>query len=66
MRLIGNAIAAIKDAPVSGPGIRDYLRHVRNYEGASGAITFDEHGDVVKPFAIKTIEAGSPKTLFVK
>ena len=31
-----------------------------------GEITFDKNGDVVKPFAIKTIEAGSPRTILVK
>lgn len=25
-----------------------------------------ENGDVIKPFAIKTIEAGGPKTILVK
>ena len=29
-------------------------------------ITFNEGGDVIKPYAIKTIEAGRPKTILVK
>jgi len=64
VRLIAEAISA--SAASSGASIRDYLYKVRNYPGASGAITFDENGDVVKPFAIRTIEAGSPKTILVK
>ena len=66
MRLIAEAIAATGATSPSGPAIRDFLYRVRDYAGASGAITFDRNGDVVKPFAIKTIEAGSPKTLLVK
>jgi branched-chain amino acid transport system substrate-binding protein len=66
VRLVGQAVAAAKDKPVSGSSIRDFLYQVRNYAGASGAITFDQNGDVVKPYAIKTIEAGRPKTVFVK
>ena len=66
MRLIAAAIAAANRAPPSGPGIRDFLYRVRDYAGASGTITFDKNGDVVKPFAIKTIEAGSPRTILVK
>jgi branched-chain amino acid transport system substrate-binding protein len=66
VRLVGQAIAAAKDKPVSGSSIRDFLYQVRSYAGASGAITFDKNGDVIKPFAIMTIEAGSPKTIFVK
>jgi len=52
--------------PLSGSGIRDFLYPVRNYAGASATITFDKNGDVIKPFAIKTIEAGGPKTILVK
>jgi branched-chain amino acid transport system substrate-binding protein len=66
VRLVGQAIAADKDKPVSGSSIRDFLYQVRNYKGASGAITFDKNGDVIKPYAIMTIEAGSPKAVFVK
>jgi branched-chain amino acid transport system substrate-binding protein len=66
IRLIGHAIAADKDRPVSGPSIRDFLYRVRNYQGASGAITFDDKGDVIKPYAIMTIEAGRPRIVTVK
>jgi hypothetical protein len=39
---------------------------VRDYAGASGTITFDQYGDVIKPYAIKRIEAGNPKTILVR
>jgi branched-chain amino acid transport system substrate-binding protein len=66
IRLIADAIAANAGKPVSGSDIRDFLYRVRDYAGASGPITFDRYGDVTKPYAIRTIEAGSPKTVFVK
>jgi len=65
MRLIADAITAAGPSP-SGPSIRDFLYRVKNYAGASGAITFDQHGDVVKPYAIRGIERGAPKTIVVK
>ena len=66
VRLVGNAMAESKDKPVTGASIRDFLYQVRNHQGASGAITFDEKGDVIKPYAIMTIEAGKPKTIAIK
>jgi branched-chain amino acid transport system substrate-binding protein len=66
VRLVGHAIAATQNRPVGGPDIRDFLYRVRDYPGASGTITFDENGDVIKPYAIRAIEAGAPKTIFVK
>jgi branched-chain amino acid transport system substrate-binding protein len=65
MRLIAAAIKAAGPA-VTGPAIRDHLYGVKDYAGASGTITFDRNGDVVKPYAIKAIENGAPKTLVVK
>jgi branched-chain amino acid transport system substrate-binding protein len=65
MRLVAAAIVATGPSH-SGSSIRDFLYQVRNYAGASGTITFDHNGDVIKPYAIRTIEAGSPKTIFVK
>jgi len=66
IRLIADAITANAGKPVSGSDIRDFLYRVRDYAGASGTITFDRNGDVIKPYAIRTIEAGSPKTVLVK
>lgn len=33
--------------------VKDALYDVKNWEGASGTITFDENGDVLKPYSIK-------------
>lgn len=49
---------------ISGDGIKTGLYNTKNYEGASGIITFDQNGDVIKPMAIKKIENG--KSILVK
>ena len=66
VHLIADGIADSKAISFNGFTIRDFLRRVRDYAGASGAITFNEGGDVIKPYAIKTIEAGRPKTIVVR
>jgi branched-chain amino acid transport system substrate-binding protein len=66
VRLIAASIAGPNGAPPSGTSIRDFLYQTRNYAGASGAITFDKNGDVIKPYAIKTIDAGRSKTILIK
>ncbi len=43
--------------------VRDYLYTVKSYHGASGIISFDSNGDVIKPMAIKIIENGKPRLL---
>jgi branched-chain amino acid transport system substrate-binding protein len=66
VRLVRDAVVATKGAPFGGPALRDYLYGVRDYPGASGIITFDKNGDVVKPYAIKTIDGGKPVTIVIK
>ena len=66
IRLIAEAIAGTTAESLSVSGIRDFLRRVRDYAGASGTISFDQNGDVIKPFAIKRIEGGNPKTILVR
>jgi branched-chain amino acid transport system substrate-binding protein len=66
VQLIAGAIRAGKGAAVTGSAIRDFLYQVRGYAGASGTITFDRNGDVIKPYAIRTIEGGSPQTVVMK
>lgn len=43
--------------------IKEFLYSVKNYQGASGIITFDKNGDVLKPMAIKQIKNGKPTLL---
>lgn len=58
--LIADAIKSQKDKEISAEQIRDYLYSVKGYNGASGVISFDKNGDVIKPMAIKTIKNGKP------
>ena len=44
-----------KIGKVNAMKLHDELYTVSDYQGASGIITFDKNGDVIKPFAIKTI-----------
>jgi len=62
-------IKAIKDCKTEADlssCIKDKLYTIKNYQGASGIITFDEKGDVLKPMAIKRIENGQKKVLMIK
>ncbi len=65
VHLIADAIRANSGRPITGELFRDYLYSVKGYPGASGTITFDEHGDVLKPMAIKRIDNGEPKLIEV-
>jgi branched-chain amino acid transport system substrate-binding protein len=65
VHLIADAVKANPGKPLNGELFRDYLYTVKGYQGASGTITFDKNGDVLKPMAIKVIENGQPKLLEV-
>lgn len=51
-------IEAFRSSAESGAEIRTFLSNIENYDGASGSISFDSHGDVSKPMQIKTIRDG--------
>ena len=53
------AIKAVEESNRTKEDAKNKLYQVgQNYIGASGEITFDENGDVSKPFIIKTIKNG--------
>lgn len=58
--LILEAIAATASSnrPVTGEAIHDYLLHVRDYTGASGVLSFDANGDVLKPIGLFSLRGG--------
>ncbi len=62
INLIADAIRA-NEGVVDADRTKEYLYNVKNYQGASGIITFDRHGDVLKPMAIKKIVNGEPKLM---
>lgn len=49
-----------KTATVSSDVLKSELYKTADYAGASGTITFDGNGDVLKPMAIKRIVNGNP------
>jgi branched-chain amino acid transport system substrate-binding protein len=54
-----DAVYLIKDALEHGgedpTAIKNYLYTIKNYEGASGPISFDDHGDVTKTFSARQV-----------
>lgn len=48
----------MEKAGLSGPEIQQTMAQVKGYRGVTGDITFDEHGDVVKPVVMKVIKDG--------
>jgi len=50
---------AIKRGGNNGEAIKDELLKIKDYEGVSGIITFDEYGDAIdRPLELKTIKEG--------
>ncbi|MBU4536459.1 hypothetical protein KJ603_00260 [Patescibacteria group bacterium] len=48
---------ALKDG-IDSEKIKANLYAIKDYQGVSGNITFDENGDVIKPFVINIMENG--------
>jgi branched-chain amino acid transport system substrate-binding protein len=59
-KLILNAIGATAAAGgvVNGEAIQQALLTVKDYAGASGTLSFDTNGDVVKPVALFALQGG--------
>lgn len=54
------ALKTVEDAPsLKGSVLRDTLANMKDFEGATGALTLDENGDAIKPAVIKTIQDGA-------
>ncbi|MBT3304677.1 ABC transporter substrate-binding protein [Candidatus Woesearchaeota archaeon] len=49
---------AIEEVGEDTEAVKNYLLQIENYEGASGTLSFDENGDVMKPIYIKQIKNG--------
>lgn len=44
--------------------VKNNIYNIKNYDGVSGSTTFDENGDVIKPYGIYTIKNGESVLLF--
>lgn len=51
-------VSVLKNSDGSADDVKTRLLLIRNYRGASGAISFDENGDVQKSILIKQIKGG--------
>jgi branched-chain amino acid transport system substrate-binding protein len=51
-------IKAMREGGTSGNDIRAYLATMKDFQGASGVISFDANGDVNKPMQMKAIQDG--------
>jgi len=40
------------------PAVMEYVRALHEYPGVSGTMTFDQNGDVEKPYQLKTVQNG--------
>lgn len=60
------AIDAINRAGTAtdGAAVREALQNTIQFKGASGTISFDEHGDPIKSVAIKGITNGKTESIF--
>jgi len=50
--------SVIREGATTGPQIRDALNALKDFPGAAGLTTFDEHGDVLRDFSFFTIRSG--------
>jgi branched-chain amino acid transport system substrate-binding protein len=55
LMLLAEAIGKVGKDPAA---VKGQLLSVKNFEGASGTLSFDENGDVQKPILIKEIRGG--------
>lgn len=49
---------ALKNSGVDAARMKDYLYSVKNFPGASGNMSFDQYGTVIKDFEFKTVKNG--------
>jgi len=55
LSIYAKAISAVGDDPVK---VQRFMAQLKGFPGADGPITFDEHGDLLKPFAFKEVRDG--------
>jgi len=56
-------LKGIKKEGYNPDKVKKYLLGMKNYKGVSGSISFDENGDVLKDFLIKSLENGEEREI---
>ena len=51
-------VKALKNASFNTSILKDEIVKIKNFEGATGVMSFDENGDVTKPVTLKTVKEG--------
>ncbi|MCL5010788.1 MAG: ABC transporter substrate-binding protein [Patescibacteria group bacterium] len=51
-------VAAVEACGLKSECMKDYLLSVKNYQGVSGNLSFDENGDVFYEYSLKTVKNG--------
>lgn len=52
------ALLCVKNVKYNGSNCKDFIYQIQNMDGVTGKISFDEKGDIIQGFEIKTIEKG--------
>jgi len=50
---------AIEKGGAKGDKIQESMSHIRNFEGTTGTISFDEYGDVIRQMVLFTVKGGN-------
>ena len=50
---------AIEEVGNNGTKIADYIRHLRNYDGGAGVVSFNSDGDIERPIGFKIVRNGT-------
>lgn len=53
----------LEQGATTGPEIQKLMTTLKDFPGAAGPTTFDSHGDVIREFIFKRIQAGKPVPL---
>jgi branched-chain amino acid transport system substrate-binding protein len=51
-------VEAMRSSGLRGPEIKDGLLKIKSFSGVAGETTFDQNGDIVKGFNLKTVKDG--------
>lgn len=59
LRIYAKAISAVGNDPAR---VQKFMAQLKGFPGADGPITFDEHGDLLKPFMFRRVRNGAYAT----
>ena len=51
---------ALAKSKLTSDSIKEELYKIKDFEGVTGKISFDENGDIIQPMGVKIIKEGKP------